>query len=635
MSRIVFISPYGDLSAAATAVAEELGIPMEFYEGWLEQAGPIMDQLGEPEVDVVISRGGTADYIAHHYDVPVILVNTSPFDIIECCYEAKKYSDHIAITSFAKPYIGLRLLEKVMGITITEVIFTKQEELDEKISALAEMSNCCVVGGGPSVVAAKRFGLFNVFLSTGKNTIRDALVRAMEMANLRRDERRKAYRLKTILDNIYDGIIAVDSQGKVEIINYSAERILGITGADVLGKDVKDAVLNTRLDEVIKTGEAEIGEIQTVGNVQIYANRIPIKDHHGLFGVVATFQDISRVIHAERKVRSNLTGKRFHAHFTFDNIIGNSSIICKTKKLAANYSQSDLTVLIYGPSGSGKELFAQSIHNASRRCGQPFVAVNCGALPPTLLESELFGYDEGAFTGAKRKGKLGLFELSHGGTIFLDEINTLPFELQGRLLRVLQEREVLRIGAEAVIPVDIRVIAATNQSPYQLLRERKIREDLFYRLNVLYLEIAPLAERSEDVPLLCASFLSASEKMKTTNLLNQIMPYLTAYSWPGNVRELNNVVQRLAFFADFLEEEPSAVEIPNILGERAETHDAEAADNLRSSLQVTEDELIIEALRDHGTIEKTAAHLGIGRSTLCRKLKRIRSENLLLKSKHF
>lgn len=632
MSRIVFLSPYKDLSNLASVVAKEIGITVEYYEGWLEQAGQALDKLTGPEVDVVISRGGTADYISRNYDIPVIAVDTSPFDIIKCCYEARKYSNNIAITSFAKSHVGVSLIEEVMEISITEVIFEQVEQMDEKIRILAEYGNYCVVGGGPAVAIAKKYSLPSVFLTTSKETIRDALIRAAELARLRREERRKAYRLKTILDNVYDGIIAVDNQGKVEIVNSSAERMLGISGADILGKDVRDSVPNTRLDEVMITGEAEIGELQTIGDIQIFTNRIPIEDNEGPFGALATFQAVSHVIQAERQVRSKLTKNQFVARFSFRDIIGESMAIQKTKELAANFARSDLTVFIYGPSGTGKEMFAQSIHNASYRARQPFVAVNCGALPPSLLESELFGYDEGAFTGARRKGKQGLFEMAHNGTIFLDEIDALPIEMQGRFLRVLQEREVLRVGGDTIIPVDIRVIAATNQPPNKLLQEHKIREDLFYRLNVLYLEIMALAERSEDIPGLCEHFLPLGEKKRAKELLDAIMSHLKEYSWPGNVRELSNVVQRLAFFAGFFEPGRDAYDIlrvvsPNIMSFLENNRRPVNEVDLRCNLKGIEDELILEALHEQGTIEKAAIHLGIGRSTLCRKLKKIRSES--------
>lgn len=630
LSRIVFIAPYRDLAVLTQRIAQELSIDIEIYEGSMEEAGDIIRQLSGPEADVFISRGGTAAYIASHFETPVITVNTGPFDIIECCEEARQYSRNIGLTSFGKPFTGMDILEKVMDITITSVVFNSLPELERKIAALAEAGNYCIVGGGPSVTYAQKYGLPSVFLRTSQETIRDALLRAAELARLRRAEKHKAYRLKTILDSVYDGIIAVDELGKIEIFNKAAERILGLRADAAVGRDAAEVITTTRLNEVLKTGQPEIGEIQQVGDVRIVTSRVPVKDGTDIVGAVATFQDVSRVVQAERRVRKELVGREFRTRFTFNDIIGQSPVIQERKKLAQSFARSDLTVLIYGPSGTGKELFAQSIHRASRRGANPFVAINCAALPPTLLESELFGYEEGAFTGAKRKGKHGLFELAHGGTIFLDEVDALPLDLQGRLLRVLQEREVLRVGGENIIPVDIRVIAATNKPPRKLLAEHKIREDLFYRLNVLYLELPALAERKEDIPLLCRHFLPAKTYAAVAPLLNNMMDVLFQYSWPGNIRELYNFTQRLAFFqADGQTAEADWRLLlqsiaPNILEEVSAG--TKASVNLRQQIAQQEKNLILETIKTTGSVEKAAVALGIGRSTLWRKLKKLREE---------
>lgn len=632
VSRIVFISPYRDLSVLARSVAKELGMDeVEFYEGWLEQAAKVIDALSGPPVDIVISRGGTADYIARHYHVPVVPVNTGPFDLIECCLEAQRYGNNIAITSFGRPLVGTRLLEHVMHITITDVVFTSLTELRRKIADLAADDGCCIVGGGPSVTYARECGLPSVFLRTSGETIKEALLRAAELARLHQEEKHKAYRLKAILDCAYDGIIAVDGQGKVEIFNAAAERIMGLAATQVVGTDVRDSIPNTRLDEVLKTGRSEINEFQDIGTERIVTSRVPVKDGERVIGAVATFQEFARVVHAERRMRREMRGHRFTAHYTLRDVIGQSPVMKSARQLAESYAASDLTVFIYGPSGTGKELFAQGIHNASQRAAQPFVAVNCGALPPTLLESELFGYEEGAFTGAKRKGKHGLFELAHGGTIFLDEVDALPVELQGRLLRVLQEREVLRIGGESIIPIDVRVIAATNQPPTNLLHEKKLREDLFYRLNVLYLELPPLAQHRDDIPLLCQHFLGQHYTKRMVAILSSIMPYLLRYTWPGNIRELYNFTQRLNFFQEKFHSSVSAHDFlqavaPNIIAAITPRQAASGSD-LRTRLVEQENAMILQTLAWEGSVAKAAAALGIGKSTLWRKLKKIRQES--------
>lgn len=623
MSRIVMISPFRDLSLLMQTVAKEVGIDVEILEGGLEYGLAAINQLTGPEVDVFISRGGTADLIARTYQIPVIGLNTSLYDIIECCEEARKHSRNIAITSFAKPFVGVRLLEKAMDVTISEIIFHDTLSLERQIEALAAEGDHCVVGGGNSIDAARKFGLRGVFLRASRETIHEALVRAAEVAQLRREEKRKNYRLKAILENAYDGIVAIDSNGKIEIFNSAAERLLGIEAAKAVGRNVDTVIPNTGLSEVLRTGQLKIGEFQDVGNVRIVTNRVPFRDDTEVMGAVATFQDVSRVIQVEHRLRRELSKNCFKAKYRLEDIIGQSEAIAQLKDIGRSFAKSDLAVFIYGPSGSGKEMFAQGIHNASRRMPGPFVAINCAALPPTLLESELFGYDEGAFTGAKRKGKLGLFELAHGGTVFLDEIDALPIELQGRLLRVLQEKEVLRVGGETIIPVNIRVIAATNRSPLELISGNRMREDLYYRLNVLYLELPRLKDRKEDIPLLCQQFLPNHKAEHLSGVLAEMMPFLCNYAWPGNVRELQNFCQRLSFYQENYLLNKDAQQLlrqiaPTVLAEQAEQHEKK---DLASRIQAYETEIIEAAVKETGSMRKAAQQLGVGKSTVSRKLK--------------
>lgn len=620
MSRIVMISPFRDMGLMTESLAKEMGIQVEVYEGWMDYACDVIDTLTGPEVDAFISRGGTADVISHHYDTPVIKADSGLYDIMECFDEARQISRKIAITLFGKHLTGLPLLERTMDIKITEIVFPNLDYVSRRLESLAAEGDYCVVGGGPSVQIAKRFGLPAVFLRTGENTIRDALLRAVEVADLRREEKRKSYRLEAILDSVYDGIIAVDSMENIEIINAAAGRILGCEPAGAVGKKVSQVIPNSRLNEVLKTGNMEIGEFQDVGNLRIVTNRVPVKVDSEVMGAVATFQDVSRVVKVEQRLRREMTKSQFKAKYRLDDIVGQSPALLETKLMAKSFANSDLTVLIYGPSGCGKEMFAQGIHHASARHGKPFVAINCAALPPALLESELFGHDEGAFTGAKRKGKLGLFELAHDGTVFLDEVEALPIELQGRLLRVLQEKEVLRVGGETIIPVNIRIVAATNQEPHGLVTANKMREDLYYRLNVLYLEIPSLADRQQDIPLLCRHFLGGSGFEQADLVLDAMLPLLLRYNWPGNVRELQNFCQRLLFYKDNYLIDRDIEKLvrkiaPNMLA------NSSAPADLAARVEAYENQIIRDAVKETGSIRRAAQKLGVGKSTLARKLK--------------
>jgi len=633
MGRITFVSPYRDLTLLVQSVANEMGKKIEIVEGIMSENGwggdnQTIQDLDAILGDVLISRGGTAFYLARKLNRPVVTVNTGPFDIIECCRQAKQFSSNIVITT-SNHLVGLGLLEEVLGVSITEIVIKSMPELKIHIAKLAEEGNYCVVGGGPSILYAKEYGVPNVFLYTSRETIREALLRAEELAELHRTEKRWASRLKAILDCSYEGIVAVDENGKIDIFNPAAEKIMGIKVQEAIGRNVSVVIPNTHLHEVLVEGESHINEFQDIGDVRIVTSRAPICYRKKIVGAVATFQEAIHITQIEHRMRKEITKQKFSSKLTLDNILGQSTIIKQKKDLAKKFAKSDLTVFINGPSGTGKELFSQGIHHASTRSAGPFVAVNCGALPPSLLESEMFGYAEGAFTGAKRKGKAGLFEMAHGGTIFLDEIDAMSIDMQGRLLRVLQEREVLRIGDEGIIPVDIRVIAASNKSPKQLLESGLIRADLYYRLNVLYLEVPPLNARKEDIPLLCHAFLPVEKREKAALLLGDIMPYLKQYSWPGNVRELLNFTQRLSFFLDDYQQGENGVDLLNIIAPDL-IHSMEniPGGNLREQVLLQEEALILKVLDRSTTIAEAANQLGIPKTTLWRKIQRLKRHKL-------
>jgi transcriptional regulator with PAS, ATPase and Fis domain len=284
-----------------------------------------------------------------------------------------------------------------------------------------------------------------------------------------------------------------------------------------------------------------------VGNLKLTLNHIPIIVGDAYTGSIVTFQEISKIQSLEQKIRIKLSEKGFVAKYHFEDIVYRSDVMKVCIERARTFGSYDSSVLITGPSGVGKELFAQSIHNSGMRAEGPFVPINCAALPPSLIESELFGYVEGAFTGAKKGGKIGLFEMAHGGTIFLDEISEMPMDLQGRLLRVIQEREVMRIGGDSVVPVDVRIICATNQALREQVKQHKFRRDLLFRINILSLKIPALHERREDIPELTDQFMEffrmkyAKERMV---LSEDALTYLMHYHYEGNVRELQGMIER-------------------------------------------------------------------------------------------
>ncbi|SDZ33992.1 PAS domain S-box-containing protein [Proteiniborus ethanoligenes] len=361
--------------------------------------------------------------------------------------------------------------------------------------------------------------------------------------------------MKDILDNEYQGMVLLDAEGRIVKFNY--EKLLGIKEEDVLGKHVDEVIDNTRLHIVVKTGKKEMNDIQRIQGKDMIANRIPIMKEGKVIGAIGSviFNDIRELkpliqrMETYEKTFDKYKGeiKMMHeARYSFDHIISQNKRMEHLKEVSNRAAESNSTVLIQGESGTGKEYFAHGIHKASHRRYGAFVRINCAAIPKELLEAELFGYEEGAFTGARKEGKLGKLEIANGGTVLLDEIGTMPLEMQAKLLRVLEEREFERIGGTERIALDIRVIASTNEELEEAISKGKFRQDLYYRLNVIRLNIPPLRERLDDIPLLAKHMiqdLSSRLDIEPKEIAPETMEILQNYSWPGNVRELRNVIE--------------------------------------------------------------------------------------------
>lgn len=364
--------------------------------------------------------------------------------------------------------------------------------------------------------------------------------------------------IEEVLEDAYEGLIVVDEEGKVIKFNKSYQNFLGIEEKDILGKKVTEVIENTRMDAVLETGKPEKKHIQKINGHNMICSRIPIKKDGKIVGAVGKvlFQDIKELeilINRINKLEKELDYYKeevkslYQAKYSFDNIIGKNELMKYLKKFAKKSANSNSTVLIQGESGTGKELFAHAIHMASDRKYGSFVRVNCSAIPKDLFESELFGYEKGAFSGAREEGKPGKFEVANNGTILLDEIGSMPKEMQAKLLRVIQEKEFTRIGSTKTYNLDVRIIASTNEDLEKEVKKGNFREDLYYRLNVIRLKIPPLRERIDDIPLLAENILK-----ELTNELNtkkkefapETINKLKEYHWPGNVRELHNFIER-------------------------------------------------------------------------------------------
>lgn len=338
------------------------------------------------------------------------------------------------------------------------------------------------------------------------------------------------------------GVLTVSSEGLITIANQAAEKLIGRARHQLVGRKLETIFPELQGLDVSHMSKPLEDKIITVCDQLIALSVYPVSTE-SLVGIVL-MKSLSDVEREQLKIRRQILSKGHIAKYTFDNIVGQSPVLSELKKTAGRMARSSSSILIYGPSGVGKELFAQSIHNASDRSGYPFIAINCASLPEQLLESELFGYSEGAFTGAKKGGKPGYFELAHKGTLFLDEVGEMSLNLQSRLLRVLQEKAVIRVGGDSVINIDVRIISASNKRLRELVTQNAFREDLYYRLNVLSLEIPPLSQRREDIPLLINLFRDKLEA--DFEITPEALPLIQGCQWQGNVRELGNFVERLS-----------------------------------------------------------------------------------------
>jgi transcriptional regulator with PAS, ATPase and Fis domain len=405
---------------------------------------------------------------------------------------------------------------------------------------------------------------------------------------------------------------------------------------DVEGKHVTEVIENTRLHIVAQTGIQEVGEIQEIHGNKMISMRIPIIKEGRVVGAVGKvmFKDISNFYSLSKKINNlekeieyyeDELAEQRKSKYSFKDIIGNSEEIKKVKKMSSKVAKTDSNVLIYGESGTGKELFAHAIHSASKRTLAPFIKVNCAAIPAQLLEAELFGYDEGAFTGAKKGGKKGKFELANKGTILLDEIGDMPIEMQVKLLRVIQEKEIERVGGNLLKNIDVRIIASTNKNLEESVKLGEFREDLYYRLDVMKIRIPPLRERREDITELSNALIKkVSNKLGVyvEGISKESIEYLLNYNWPGNIRELENVIERALNLMDSdLHITPE--QLPDRIAKNKKESLNKGCGDLKEIIERVEKEVIQEKLKiNKGNKNKTAKQLGISRVGLYKKIEK-------------
>lgn len=432
----------------------------------------------------------------------------------------------------------------------------------------------------------------------------------------------RSVELRTIIDAVDEGIIAVDKDGKILCVNKWAKDIFNIKEQDISGKKLDDIFKKNSITKVLKT-KKEIKEQEEILDINNNRYRFLLSAKPIIFnsenaGAVATFKDFNKLHRSILKISEK------HGIMAFDEILGKSPSFIRVKEQAKQIAPQNVTIMILGESGTGKELFARAIHYESARKNEVFLPINCGAIPESLMESEFFGYEKGAFTGADPKGKIGKLETADGGTVFLDEIGDLPLHMQVKLLRVIQEREVVRVGGSKPIKVDIRILAATHKDLRSMVEKGEFREDLFYRLNVVPIQIPPLRDRPEDIILMANEFLGRYSQIYNKNIQsisNEALKALVNYSWPGNVRELENLIEYGVIF-----EKTQILSLGTISKKMISKEEPYLANKGMRELVSKYEKRIIENLikiygNDTEAKKKIAKHLKISQATLYRKLK--------------
>ena len=645
---------------ADRAVVEVLDV------GFEEAVARVKVLQARQPVDVVVAAGSNGGYLRQHLDVPVVLVKVGGFDLMQALAQARRLSHEgagrIGLVTYEGMAPDLQRFDRLFDFTIAQRSYRTEDEARACVRELQQDGVDVLVGSGVAVDVAEQLGLTGLFLYS-MDAVREALADAVEVARAGRIQQAKRERLNTLLAQLSDGVISVDQQERIETLNPAMAQWLGIAPGAWLGRRLSAACPELSLQATLRLGQPELEKIERVRGRQLIVNRMPIVEQGVLTGAVLSAQDPISIQRVDRHLRTRAQSHAASGRYELAQFAGRSEASRRVQAMAQRCALSAATVLLLGESGTGKELIAQGIHRASDRRDMLFVAVNCAALSETLLESELFGYEDGAFTGARRGGKVGLFEAAHKGTIFLDEVGEMPLALQSRLLRVLQEREVLRVGAVEPTPVQVRVIAATHRDLAELVAQGRFRLDLYYRLNILRIEVPPLRERLDDLGDIAASLLDkvrdrlggsarqaggavadGASGVRWEMLWQALLAQAPRHAWPGNVRELDNLIERLVVctppsqdaltphgarallrqLAPELFDGADAGEAAALpaWAEGGAPADAEDAQALKPAQRLSEREHILATLAACGGDKGLACQrLGISRTTLWRKLR--------------
>ena len=594
--------------------------------------GRQLQQQGE--IDVLVSAGSNAVILRSQLDIPVVSIEVTGFDLLLAFQRAKVFAERVGMVVFRDAMPELASVKDLLKIDLVQMSYETVANAAECLQALRQQGVTVVVGSSLIVDLAEQQGLHGLLVYSS-DSIERALEKAIQIGDSAIRQAQKYENLNATFAHLHEAILAVDTRHCITAINPLMQKILGLGDENLIGLRLPDVATELSLAGVLSGQDDELDGVTQLRRGTYLMNRTAIIEHGLNAGALLTLRDTSAIHRADTTIRSHRKSRSGVARYTFDAITGKGAALSHARAVALRCARTSSTVLITGETGTGKELFAQAIHNASARQRGPFVALNCASFPESLLESELFGYEEGSFTGSRKGGKLGLFESAHTGTVFLDEIGDMPISLQTRLLRVLQEREVTRLGSNAPIAIDVRVIAATHRSLEASIVQGSFRADLYYRINILLVPLPPLRERLDDLQELARQLLDTKLReqgspLPTDQVLLPLLPLLMQYRWPGNIRELENLMERFAVFLDGVRQAASVDyalfqhELPELTG--ALVGPGVPVANLPEPMAEIDDAQIQAQLLAHkGNRQSVALALGISRTTLWRRMREMES----------
>ncbi|MBQ1420145.1 MAG: sigma 54-interacting transcriptional regulator [Desulfovibrio sp.] len=546
--HIVMIGTSPELCSLFTEVADARGVEVQTHVSGLDEAVPFaMDLIDRGLADVLVASRGTAEMLRKKTSVPVLPIPLGSLNLAKALFEIAPLAKSVFFAQYVNEDVDLSFFERQTGVKVHCARYEDMASLEEAVRRYVSEEPGIVVGGGKSCAIAARLGASCRLVIPTRDEMAVTLSNALNIAQSVAGEKTVLLRYTALLDTVNESIVGTRADGTVTMANRRAQEVLGRQGS-IVGTNI--ASLLPGLKDALRAGRAPEGDFDaTIRGTRYVVKSSRLQRPADGMDRFFSFTPCHVMVRAGRKARQALVSG-YAAKYTFNDYVHASQVSEDMLAKLRIFARSDSTVLITGESGTGKEILAQGLHRESARASEPFVSVNCAAIPVQLLESEIFGYEGGSFTGSRAEGKAGLFELADGGTIFLDEINSMPLNVQALLLRTIQEQEVRRVGGSAVIPLNVRIVAATNKSIVDEVRSGRMRSDLYYRLNVLNVRVPPLRERPDDIPVLVDAFVaeaSRSAGIPPIRLPQASLARLCRHPWYGNVRELKHFIEQLVF----------------------------------------------------------------------------------------